>query len=96
MECYAGLDVSLRSVAICAVDGDGNVVLERTVGCEVDEVTDVLRRLSTSVKLIGFEAEAMSQAEDVVAQAEAVAAAALADAENNEDDDGTQEVGEPA
>ena len=61
MECYAGLDVSLRSVAICAVDGDGNVVLERTVGCEVDEITDVLRRLSTSVKLIGFEAGAMSQ-----------------------------------
>jgi len=43
-----------------------------------------------------IEAEAMSQAEDVVAQAEAVAAAALADAENNEDDDGSSEVGEPA
>jgi len=35
MTYYAALDVSLRSVAICIVDGAGKVCLERTVASEV-------------------------------------------------------------
>jgi len=33
MEYYVGLDVSLRSVAVCAIDADGKHVLERAVAC---------------------------------------------------------------
>ena len=39
MDYYAGLDVSLRSVAICVIDGDGGTALERTVACEIEDIT---------------------------------------------------------
>ena len=35
MEYFAGIDVSLRSCALCIVDGKGNVLLERELPCEV-------------------------------------------------------------
>ena len=37
--CYfAGLDVSLRSVSICVIDGVGKIALERTVPFEIETV----------------------------------------------------------
>lgn len=38
MEYYAGLDVSLRSYAVCVVDGKGTLVCERELPCEIDEI----------------------------------------------------------
>ena len=38
MSYYAGLDVSLRSVAICVIDGDGEIVLERSVPFEIGDM----------------------------------------------------------
>ena len=35
MEYFAGLDVSLRSCAVCVVDSKGKVMLERELLCEV-------------------------------------------------------------
>ena len=43
MSYFAGLDVSLRSVAICLIDHDGRVVRERTVAFEMDAVVAGLR-----------------------------------------------------
>ena len=61
MDCYAGLDVSLRSVAICVIDKEGRTVRERTVACEIDEIAAYLKSLPAPVTRVGFEAGAMSQ-----------------------------------
>lgn len=39
---YAALDVSLRSVAICIIDQDGNVRFERSVPSDVPDVVRCL------------------------------------------------------
>ncbi len=36
MTYYAALDVGLHNTAVCIVDGDGDIVLERSVASEVD------------------------------------------------------------
>lgn len=61
MVTYAGLDVSLRSVAVCVIDDKGAVVFERTVPCEIEDIADGLSPFRDDLKLIGFEAGAMSQ-----------------------------------
>ena len=38
MTLYAGLDISMRSVAICIVDQDGAVRLERSVPSEIPDI----------------------------------------------------------
>ncbi len=38
MTHYAALDVSLRSVAICIVDSNGDIKLERSVDSEVEDI----------------------------------------------------------
>ena len=65
MKYYAGLDVSLLSVAVCVIDGDGKVVLERSVGCEINEVVACLELLPAGIDLVGFEPGTMSQSNDV-------------------------------
>ena len=61
MVTYAGLDVSLRSVAICVIDDEGTVVFERTVRCEIEDIAHGLGPFRGDLTLIGFEAGAMSQ-----------------------------------
>ena len=61
MDYYVGLDVSLRSVAVCVIDGDGRTVFERSIACEVDALSGCLSGLRASDLRIGFEAGAMSQ-----------------------------------
>ena len=48
MGYYVGLDVALRSVALCVIDGDG-------------EIADCLHSFSKPIDRIGFEAGTMSQ-----------------------------------
>ena len=43
MDYFVGLDVSLRSVAVCVIDVDGQTVLERSVACEVEVLLASLR-----------------------------------------------------
>ena len=38
MDYFVGLDVSLRSVAVCMIDEDGRTVFERAVACEIDDI----------------------------------------------------------
>lgn len=61
MECYAGLDVSLRSCAICVVDGKGTVRHERELPCEIGEIAGYLNALPVSIQRAGFESGTLSQ-----------------------------------
>ena len=61
MKYFAGLDVSLRSCALCIVDTRGDVFLERELACDVDEIADCLTSFPHSIIRIGFEAGTMSQ-----------------------------------
>ncbi|MEO0920525.1 MAG: IS110 family transposase, partial [Pseudomonadota bacterium] len=61
MSYFAGLDVSLRSVSICVIDGDGKITLERTVPFEIEDVVACLRSVDGVVEQVGFEAGVMSQ-----------------------------------
>jgi len=53
--------VSLRSVSICVVDDKGEVCLEAKVAAEIDAIVDRLRRFSSEVKSVGFEAGTLTQ-----------------------------------
>lgn len=61
MDYYVGLDVSLRSVAVCVIDADGGTVFERSVACDIEDIAQCLAGFEASGLRIGFEAGAMSQ-----------------------------------
>ena len=61
MDYYVGLDVSLRSCAVCIVNTKGKVVLERELACEVTDVSNWLRKFAHPIERVGFEAVTMSQ-----------------------------------
>lgn len=61
MEYFVGLDVSLRSCAVCILDGRGKVCMERELPCEVDEIVNCLNAFGHPIVRIGFEAGALSQ-----------------------------------
>ena len=61
MDYFVGLDVSLRSCALCIVDTKGNVILERELACEVDDIAECLSEFEFPIERVGFEAETMSQ-----------------------------------
>jgi transposase len=61
MEYFVGLDVSLRSCALCIVDGRGKVHLERELPCEVKDIATCLKMFGHPVERVGFEAGALSQ-----------------------------------
>ncbi|NSY41643.1 hypothetical protein [Leisingera sp. ANG59] len=61
MEFFAGLDVSLRSCAVCVVDGKGTVLHERELPCDIEEIAGYLTALRFPIERVGFEAGAMCQ-----------------------------------
>jgi len=61
MEHFVGLDVSLRSCAMCVVDNRGKIYLERQLPCEVEDIADCLAAFEHPIEPVGFEAGAMSQ-----------------------------------
>lgn len=58
---FSGLDVSLRSCALCIVDGKGKRMLERELPCEVDDIAACLASVPYPIERVGFEAGGMSQ-----------------------------------
>ena len=38
MQYFVGLDVALRSLALCIIDGEGEIVLEQALLCEVEGI----------------------------------------------------------
>lgn len=61
MEYFAGLDVSLRSCAVCVVDSKGTWLHEREMPCEVEEITAYLNELCLPIERVGFESGTLSQ-----------------------------------
>ncbi|MGR3512267.1 MAG: IS110 family transposase [Paracoccaceae bacterium] len=61
MDYFAGLDVSLRSCALCIVDARGSVAFERELACDIDEIAQCLKSFAHPIARIGFEAGTMSQ-----------------------------------
>ena len=61
MDYFAGLDVSLRSCAVCVVDSKGTVVLERELFCDVEDIANCLNNFVHPIVGVGFEAGTMSQ-----------------------------------
>jgi len=61
MVFHTALDVSLRSVSICIIDGNGNICFEDKVVSEVDEIAAALQRFSPEIRSVGFEAGTLTQ-----------------------------------
>ena len=61
MEYYTGLDVSLRSCALCIVDTKGKVLFERELPCEVVAIAECLTSFPHPIERVGFEADTVSQ-----------------------------------
>lgn len=61
MEYYVGLNVSLRSCALCVADTKGKVLLARELPCEIDQIKACLTTFPHAIERIGFEAGTMSQ-----------------------------------
>ena len=58
---YAALDVSLRSVAICIIDQEGKVRLERSVPSDVPDLVRCLREFGEPIHQVGLEAGTLTQ-----------------------------------
>ena len=58
---YAALDVSLRSVAVCIIDNDGKVRLERSVTSDVPDLVRCLREFGEPIHQVGLEAGTLTQ-----------------------------------
>jgi transposase len=61
MTYYAALDVSLRSVAVCIIDDEGNYHLETKVPSEVEDIVQCLEGFEGEIELVGFEAGMLTQ-----------------------------------
>lgn len=61
MDYFVGLYVSLWSCALCIVDTKGNVVLERELACETDDIVECLSDCEFPIERVGFEAGTMSK-----------------------------------
>ena len=56
MTHYAALDVSLRSVALCIVDNNEDMKLEKSVKAEVEDIVQLLRSFDDEIASVGLEA----------------------------------------
>lgn len=61
MPHFAGLDVGLHKTALCIVDGDGKVLLERSLASEIDDVVAALRAFGKEIGSVGLEAGTLTQ-----------------------------------
>ena len=61
MALYVGLDVSLRTIAICIVEAKGKVVWEGKVLCEGPALIAALAPYRKKIKRVGIEAGPLSE-----------------------------------
>jgi len=61
MTFYAALDVSVRTIAICIVDQEGAIRLERSVRSELPDILKVLSEFGEPIAKVGFEAGVLTQ-----------------------------------
>ena len=55
MPCFAALDVSQETTAICVVDDDGTIIAETTIATCPDGVTSFLRDKAPNLSRVGLE-----------------------------------------
>jgi transposase len=61
MSLYAGLDISVKTTAICVLDANGRVIFETMVESAPDMISACLHQLDGSFERIGMEAGPLSQ-----------------------------------
>ncbi len=61
MTYYAALDVGLRTTAVCIVDGNGEIQLEKSLASEVDDIVTCLRGFGAEIAAVGLEAGTLTQ-----------------------------------
>ena len=61
MAHFVGLDVSVKETAVCVVDEVGEVVLERKVPTEPDDIVTLLTSIGEAYGRVGIEAGPLSQ-----------------------------------
>lgn len=61
MNYYAALDVSLRSVHLCVIDGKGEIQAEAKLDSEVEDIVAFLRALDLEISAVGLEAGVLTQ-----------------------------------
>ncbi len=52
MDYFVGLDVSLRSCALCFVDDKGTLLLERELPCEVSDIAECLAKFPHRTRFV--------------------------------------------
>ena len=61
MSYFAGLDVSLRSVHICVIDDQGELIIEGKTDTEVTDIVAFLDALDVEIHRVGLEAGTLTQ-----------------------------------
>lgn len=61
MNYYAALDVSLRSVHLCVIDDQGQLITETKLSSEVTDIIAYLDDLDLEVSIVGLEAGTLAQ-----------------------------------
>ena len=61
MTYYAGLDVSLRTVNICIIDDEGELVAETKLASDVQDIVAYLDELELDIENVGLEAGTLTQ-----------------------------------
>ncbi|MFQ5626063.1 MAG: IS110 family transposase [Methyloligellaceae bacterium] len=61
MTCYAALDVGVHNLALCIIDEDGDVRLEKSLPTDVDAIVSCLRGFSEEIAAVGLEAGTLTQ-----------------------------------
>ena len=61
MTYYAGLDVSLRTVNICVIDDDGELVAETKLASDVQDIVAFLDDLNINIESVGLEVGTLTQ-----------------------------------
>ena len=61
MSLYAGLDISVKTTAICVLDANGRILLETMADSAPEAIADCLRDLDQPFERIGLEAGPLSQ-----------------------------------
>ena len=61
MNYYAALDVSLRSVHLCVIDDQGELITETKLSSEVTDIIAYLDALGLEVSIVGLEAGTLAQ-----------------------------------
>ncbi len=56
MSYYAGLDVSLRTVNVCVIDDQGELVTETKLASDVQDIVAYLDALELDIVSVGLEA----------------------------------------